>query len=104
MIEAVKEDGVAYFNLPITQGKVWPILEPYPEEKSRYIEKDASIIKRTITDQINLLRRSLNRGVLLKDESLSQLAQAKADDMANRNYVAHKDPDGLFIDAFAQKI
>jgi uncharacterized protein YkwD len=41
---------------------------------------------------------------LVLDPELTNIAQAKVDDIINRGYTpAHKDPDGNYIDDFARK-
>ncbi len=47
---------------------------------------------------VNQIRKEKGLGELTIDTKLTQLAQWKADDMAKRDYFAHKDPDGQYAD------
>lgn len=102
LIEAVRSDGIAYFNLPITRGKVWNILKPYPDESISVIRKSSEMVEKYQLSRINLLRAGLGRNMLIQDALLDRIAQAKVDDMIARNYTGHQDPDGNYIWNFAK--
>ncbi len=87
MIEIVKDDGTAYVNLPITRGMVWNIIQPYTKESIKNIRKNSDSIKKYAISRINSIRASLGRNLLLSDDFLSKIAQAKVDDMIARKYV-----------------
>lgn len=100
----MKQDGTAYYNLPITRGTVWNILAPYSPDAAKLIRKDVKLVEPFLISRINKLRASLGRGLLIADTDLTRLAQAKAEDMSDRNYYGHQDPDGNHIDGLAKKI
>ncbi len=49
------------------------------------------------------MRVKLGELPLILDDNISKLAQMKVDDMIARKYQEHRDPDGNYIDGFAQK-
>ena len=104
MLEAVRSDGIAYFNFPINRGAVWNIIQPYPTQNPAFIQTNSITVTNTVVNHINKLRAGLGRWLLSIDPDYSKLAQAKVDDMIRRNYHAHQDPDGLYVGSLAQRI
>lgn len=98
ILEIVQQDGIAYANIPLRRGNVWSILEPYTEYEAQTIRKNKNTVLYGTLSAINLLRESLVRKEVALDTDLTKLAQAKVDDMMARNYEAHRDPDGNYID------
>ncbi len=103
MIEAVQENGVAYFNFPVNRGLVWNILEPMSHEEMTTIRKNINLIRASGIKRINTLRAGLGRNFLVADPILERLAQLKAEDMADRDYFGHQNPEGLYINEFAKQ-
>lgn len=67
----------------------------------------ANITAEAITKFTNLERKNNSTPSLTESDILNQVAQAKADDMARRNYFAHNTPDGktpwYWLDLFNYK-
>lgn len=93
-LEAVDSTGFAYFNLPITQGKVWNVVRVVSEEENARIRKDGTLVQKSVLNSINTLRASLGRDLLIIDPLLSDIARIKAEDMAKYDYVGHYTQDG----------
>ncbi|MBP6981407.1 hypothetical protein KBB25_01380 [Candidatus Gracilibacteria bacterium] len=97
-LEFVQSDGLAYINIPITRGMVWNILSPNLPIKKRNLSSATFF-----SSQINIIRASLGKNLLLLDDELSSLAQGKVNDMLDKGYVGHISPDGLDILEFSKK-
>jgi rare lipoprotein A len=104
LLEIVREDGIAFANIPITRGNAWPVIDPLTEKQISEIRSDSNLVVRSTIDRINTLRNSLWKTPLTSDSTLSKLAQAKVDDMIRRGYQGHADPDGNYIDHLAEKL
>ena len=65
----------------------------------RYFDSGNSFV-----NDLNRLRLASGVGVVSVDESLTRLAQIRAQDMSERSYYAHKNPDGLTYDAYFQSL
>ncbi len=100
-LEAVLDSGYAYFNIPLTQWTVWPILPSLSPAKKWNLEKDENIVRKDVRERINTLRQNLGRGALVEDSTLDTIAQEKAKDMAFYDYVGHWTKDGKDILEFA---
>lgn len=97
-LEFVQSDGLAYINIPITRWMVWNILSPNLPIKKRNLSSATFF-----SSQINIIRASLWKNLLLLDDELSSLAQWKVNDMVDKGYVWHISPDGLDILEFSKK-
>ncbi len=56
--------------------------------------KMSKLMVQEVFDFVNSERRGVNFNTLTFNDKLNQAAQAKADDMINKDYFAHKSPDG----------
>lgn len=101
-IETVRDNGIAYFNLPISKNSFWSIIEVVSDDLRKTLRTDKKIIATDTVANINRLRASLGRGILVQDKNLTELAQKKAEDMAKYNYMGHITKGGLGILAFAK--
>lgn len=45
LIETVREDGTAYFNIPVNRGIVWNILSPMSYEDATTMRKNINLIR-----------------------------------------------------------
>ncbi len=104
ILELVRQDGIAYANIPLPRGNIWSIIDPLTDAQIRTIRKNPDIVRVSVLDEINSLRKKIDKAPVILDHTLSTLAQAKVDDMIERNYQSHSDPDGKYIDALAQKL
>lgn len=96
-IETVDDTGVAFFNIPVRVGTVWNIVEPISLAQKMQSRKNLQLIRISSLQSLNTLRASLDLPLLLEDESISLIAQKKAEDMAARDYLGHIDPEGRKI-------
>jgi hypothetical protein len=56
-IETVRDDGIAYFNLPISKNIFWSMIEPLSENEKSTIRTDKKVIDRDILNKINTIRK-----------------------------------------------
>lgn len=104
ILEIVRQDGIAHVNVPLIRGNIWSIIDIVNDQKTRIIRKNTAIVQSFVLESINNLRKKVQRNPVVLDPTLTRLAQAKVDDMIARNYQAHADPDGKYIDSLAQKL
>lgn len=88
-LETVTNKWFAYFNFPITKGNVWNIINPLSYEERTTIKNQRTTVERDIVAGINKIRAWLGRPLVSVDTTLTNLAQAKANDMASNWYVWH---------------
>ncbi|MBC7498081.1 hypothetical protein H7170_00395 [Candidatus Gracilibacteria bacterium] len=100
-IEAVSNNGYAYFNLPISRSQFYSVVVPVSDTDRDILRSDLSSVTTSVLASINIVRRGLGRPAVSIDPILANLAQAKATDMATYNYVGHTTHDGLDIIEFA---
>jgi uncharacterized protein YkwD len=75
--------------------------EARTENKPVFADSGGPISPQTVFELVNLQRERSGLNQLVADESLAELAAARAADMAARQYYAHRDPDGkLYFDYF----
>ena len=86
LLEIVREDGIAFANLPITRGNAWPVVDPLTEKQISEIRTDSQLVIASTVNRINEIRRKLSRNTVSLDETLTNLAQAKVEDMIKRGY------------------
>lgn len=103
-IETVQNDGLAYFNLPISKVPFWSIKNPLTEEQKSILRTDKKRIDIDTITSINKIRVSLGRSVLIQDKTLTEFAQKKAEDMAKYNYLGHTTKSGLDNLSFAKSL
>jgi len=87
--EVVQNDGFAYFNIPVFQGQVWSIIPLFSYNTITTIKNDGVVVRKDVLNAINKIRSSLGRDALPIDPILEKLAQAKAENMAQYDYVWH---------------
>lgn len=103
-LETVRQNGYAYYNIPIIHGNVWNIIKPLTETEISTIRSDVTLVTNTTIDRINTLRKSLWKSPLVESSILQKLATAKANNMAQYDYVGHWTPDWLDILGFADSL
>lgn len=67
-------------------------------------ERETFVIDKDWTTAVNEYRKQNNIAPVKQDFYLNTLAAAKCNDMVERNYYSHYDPDGKRIDALAMKL
>ncbi len=103
-LETVRQNGYAYYNIPIIHGNVWNIIKPLTEWEIATIRSDVTLVTSTTIDRINTLRKSLWKSVIQESPTLQKLATAKARNMADNDYIGHWTPDWLDILGFADSL
>lgn len=83
-------------------GVILSVVAWMPFNKSNVLKYATEMSRGSLLAETNTQRTSHNRSQLTMDETLNKAAQAKAEDMAKRNYWSHKTPEGyepwVFID------
>ena len=100
-IETVRSNGLAYFNIPVSKNLFWSIVPPLSEKQITTLRPDKKMVDRSILKNINIIRSKLRKPPLIIDTTLSNLAQKKALDMAQYNYIGHTTHNGMWIFDFA---
>ena len=103
-LETVSSNWYAYFNIPITKGEVWNTVSLFSSENIRTLKRDRQKVESTVVTSINRLRASLQKSLLIVDPILSQVAQMKAENMSQNDYVWHWTPDWKNIVQFAKNL
>lgn len=103
-IETVRNNGYAYFNIPISKSLFWSIINPITEEQKMTLRNNKKAIDTDTLNRINSLRLSLGKSILVQDSKLTDLAQQKSQDMADDNYLWHVTRSGLNIVEFAKTL
>lgn len=101
-LEINTKEGIAYINIPISQGIIWQVVQPLSDEEKYTQRTVVSRVQVYVLSRINLLRSQLNRTELTLDPTLTKIALLKAQDMYDRDYFGHRDPDGNYITDFAR--
>lgn len=92
VVEVISNKGEIFFNRAIYISKEH-VLPVFPK-KQLTISNDRLA---SLTAWTNLLRQNAGRFPLPVSNSLSQVAQEYAERMANENFIAHVDPEGLDV-------
>ncbi len=101
-IETVRNNGYAYFNIPISKSLFWSIVNPITEDQKMKLRNNKKVIDMDTLNRINSLRASLGKSILVQDPKLTDLAQRKSIDMADDSYLWHVTRSGLNIVEFAK--
>lgn len=88
--------GMGVIIVGLTLGAVW-LANSLSEKRTFTIDVDW-------TTKVNEYRKQNNIAPVKEDYFLNTLAMAKCEDMVERNYYSHYDPDGKRIDALAMKL
>jgi uncharacterized protein YkwD len=88
--ETVLESGFAFFNIPLSQWMAWSIYDPYSQRERTLLRAKLATVRESGLKRINTLRTALSRDPIVLDDTLNTLAQAKANYMAENDYVQHK--------------
>jgi rare lipoprotein A (peptidoglycan hydrolase)/uncharacterized protein YkwD len=101
IVEINSTNGEAVFNVPFYTSSIIPVL-PNPRDKisNRNMMTTFHLFQErtTMVERINQERAKLNIAPLILDINANNLAQARSDDMAMRNYFSHVTPEGNTIE------
>lgn len=92
-IEINQEDQIALFVASISPEKEIPLLPDFFGVRKEAEAVPSDLQGKTLHDLVNAERTAREQEVVKEEESLSQLAQFRADDMCTRGYFGHQDPD-----------
>ncbi len=59
LLEIVREDGIAFANIPITNGNAWPVIDPISDEQISKIRTDKTLVVSSTLSRINTIRNAL---------------------------------------------
>jgi rare lipoprotein A (peptidoglycan hydrolase) len=97
LVEVNYDTGFAAIIEPVLHGDVLAILPNEYDFSNRAIETDATRASNQVFDSINAVRKQAGLPALQLDPTLSRLAQIKAQDMSDNDYVGHVDSEGVYI-------
>ncbi|MBU0705915.1 septal ring lytic transglycosylase RlpA family protein [Patescibacteria group bacterium] len=92
------EQGIAAVNIPVYTENTYPLI-PNPADLADLqpvgLSSDLGALKSEMLQLVNADRAAQGLASLSLNSGLTQLAQAKSNDMAERNYFGHWNPEGL---------
>ncbi len=92
------EQGIAAVNIPVYPENVYPLL-PNPVDltslRAVNLGNDLTALRNEMLKLVNADRAAHGLAAVTLDSSLTQLAQARSDDMAERQYFSHWNPEGM---------
>lgn len=92
LVELNYDNGFAAYNGPLVYGdNILPLLPTDYDRVDKKISGTPEAIRLRSLDFINTLRTKVGKSNIALDSTLTALATAKANDMANNNYVGHVD-------------
>lgn len=98
VFEINDETGRAVLNIPIYPEEVYPLL-PNPIDltilQDKALDSNLNLVRLHMLSLVNEDRTKEGLNELKIDPSLNQLAQMKAEDMAEKGYISHWNEDGL---------
>ena len=96
--EINNEQGIAAVNIPVYPENFFPLI-PNPVDLSSLQSadpvSDLTALRNEMLNFVNADRAAYGLSVLSLHSSLNQLAQARSNDMATRNYFSHWNPEGM---------
>lgn len=99
IIELNGTDGIALLNMPVYLHGSIPLIPDFFDANPRTFKASSNLslasAKNKMLSFINSDRKDHGVSSVVIDDSLSLLAQARADDMVANNYIAHFDASGL---------
>ncbi|MFH1012802.1 MAG: septal ring lytic transglycosylase RlpA family protein [Candidatus Peregrinibacteria bacterium] len=96
-IEINNAEGLAAINIPVYAENTFPLLPnlmELQERKTVDLGNDLSALHQPFLNLVNKDRQTFGKSAVALDNPLSQLAQHRADDMAQNNYFSHWDRSG----------
>jgi uncharacterized protein YkwD len=97
IMEINAEDGQAALNCPVYYTSSIPLIPDYFDLNANIGNEprsDISLLRSEMLDMINSERQKMGIGKVALDTSLNNLAQLHSEDMVNRNFFDHINPDG----------
>lgn len=99
-VEVNNAEGLAAVNIPVYAAGVFPLLPNPLEAAPRQtvdLGSDLPALRTQFLTLINRDRTAYQKSTVVLDDTLSQLAQLRADDMAARDYFGHWNAEGLGV-------
>jgi uncharacterized protein YkwD len=97
ILEINSESGSAVFNAPVYIGEGVPLVPDFFDMQDPYEvtkELDLETARKELQNYINVERNLHGLNSLALNDNLNTLAQNHADDMKNRDFFSHINPDG----------
>ncbi|MFH0837812.1 MAG: septal ring lytic transglycosylase RlpA family protein [Patescibacteria group bacterium] len=92
------EQGIAAVNIPVYAEITYPLI-PNPTDladlQTASLSSDPGALQSEMLQLVNADRAAQGFGPVSLNSSLTQLSQAKSDDMAERGYFGHWNPEGM---------
>lgn len=104
MVEVMYATGFPAFNGPVSHGAgAVPLLSNEYDAVTKDTDSDLSDVVPNALRFVNAVRKKVGKPALVSDPELQRLAQFKANDMADHNYVGHDDSTGQKITGTAKR-
>jgi len=106
-LEIEDENGTLFLNYPIYCGDFFPLLPNFDDLGTYDKKSDSNLkiedIREKFLKLINKEREDRGFGKLELNDKLNKVAQFRSDDMKNRKYFSHVDPDGKNVNDIREK-
>lgn len=101
ILEINKDDGFAVINMAIYENGKIPLIPDIWDSNRHFLgdsdrEIDLELSKQELLRLVNSSRQEFGADNLIVSNKLNQLAQSRAEDMANNNYLSHKNLEGKY--------
>ena len=102
LFEINHENGIAQLNYPVYVGDIYPLLPDFRDILFAYRSMHSNSVdvlqaRNILLELLNDTRKQQGKEPVVLDETLSKLAQAHTEDMAQRKFFGHDNPDGKGI-------
>lgn len=98
VLEINDVEGLAAINIPVYAKNQFPLLPNLSDLHTRAVTdlgNDTDALRKKMLELVNADRATAQLAPVILDSSLTELAQTRADDMGNRNYFGHWNPEGI---------
>ncbi|MFH0820227.1 MAG: septal ring lytic transglycosylase RlpA family protein [Candidatus Peregrinibacteria bacterium] len=96
-LEINNAEGLAAINIPLYPAGSFPLLPNPTDFKESLMKLDVTKVPKEFLDLVNQDRQAQVRSKVTLDDSLSALAQARAEDMVKNHYFGHWNPNGQSV-------
>ena len=104
LVEVMYSNGFPAFNGPVVhKGSVVALMPNEYDAVTKETDSNLSDVVPNALRFMNAIRKKAGKSPLSSDETLERLAQFKANDMADHNYVGHDDSAGQKITGTAKR-
>lgn len=101
ILEVNNAEGEAIINVPVYVGDIWPFLPDFRDLSDKKFDtrtlnypSDIASRRKLVLDLVNIARQRFGVNPIVGDARLDNLAQDHSQNMINKNFFGHVDPQG----------